>query len=179
VERYQDAEHRLQFYDRVLRSLGDRAALSTGLPPYGLPIATLHITGVDVSGSRYVGQQSVSPRYFQVMGERLLRGREFIGRDRASLEPVAIVNETLAAHYFPNADPIARRIAWKDPWERNPGRGMVGVVAEEKGAGGFDQVGGAEMPMVLRPLAQDPPRSVSIIARVSGAGLRRAAAEID
>jgi putative ABC transport system permease protein len=65
---YKDAV-RLQFYDRVLGALGDNAALSTGLPPYGLSIATLRITGQELPGAHYVGQQSISPRYFHVMGE--------------------------------------------------------------------------------------------------------------
>jgi putative ABC transport system permease protein len=109
----------------------------------------------------------------------LLRGREFNDRDRASSEPVVIVNQTLAHRYFPNADPIGRRIALNDPTEKNPWRVIVGVVADEKRAGGFDRVGWAEMPMVLKPLAQNPPRSASIIARGSGAELQRVVAGID
>ena len=179
VEGYQDAPPRLQFYDRVLRALGDNAALSTGLPPYGLSIATLHITGQQLSGAHYVGQQSVSPRYFRVMGVPLLRGREFTDRDRASSEPVVIVNEALARQYFPNADPIGRRIALNDPSDKNPWRVIVGTVADEKRDGGFDRVGWAEMPMALKPLAQDSPRSAAIVARGSGTDLRRAVAGID
>jgi predicted permease len=177
-EGYQNAV-RLQFYDRVLGALGDNAAISTGLPPYGLSIATLRITGQELSGAHYVGQQSVSPRYLRVMGEPLLRGREFTNRDRTSSEPVVIVNQALVHRYFPNTDPIGRRIALNDPSETNPWRVIVGVVADEKRAGGFDRVGWAEMPMVLKPLAQDPPRSASIVARGSGADLRRAVAGID
>jgi putative ABC transport system permease protein len=109
----------------------------------------------------------------------LLRGREFTDRDRASAEPVAIVNQALARRYFPNSEPIGRRIALNDPSEANPWRVIVGVVADEKRAGGFDRVGWAEMPMVLKPLAQDPPRSASIVARGSRADLRRAVAAID
>ncbi|HTS29188.1 MAG TPA: FtsX-like permease family protein [Bryobacteraceae bacterium] len=115
----------------------------------------------------------------RVMGEPLLRGREFTGRDRASSEPVVIVNQALARRYFANTDPIGRRIALNDPSEKNPWRVIVGVAGHEKRAGGFDRVGWAEMPMVLKPLAQNPPRSASLISRGSGADLRRAAAGID
>jgi putative ABC transport system permease protein len=178
-EGYQDAVRRLQFYDRVLAALGGNAALSTGLPPYGLSIATLRITGQELSGAHYVGQQSVSPRYLRVMGVPLRRGREFTDRDRASSEAVVIVNQELARRYFPNTDPIGRRIALNDPSDTNPWRMIVGVVADEKRAGGFDHVGWAELAMVLKPLAQDPPRSASIVARGSGADLRRAVAGIE
>jgi predicted permease len=175
---YQDAA-RLEFYDRVLRALGDNAALSTGLPPYGLPIATLHIMGQQLTGAHYVEQQSVSPSYLRVMGEPLLRGREFTGRDRASSEPVVIVNEALTRRYFQNVDPIGRRIALDDPSDTNPWRVIVGVVRDEKRNGGFDRAGWAETPMALKPIAQDPRRGAAIVARGSGADLRRAVAGID
>lgn len=179
VERYQDTARRLQFYERVLGVLGDNSALSTGLPPYGLTIATLHINGRDLSGAHYIGHQSVSSSYFRVMGERLLRGREFTDRDRASSEPVVIVNEALVRHYFAGADPIGRRIALNDPSETNPWRVIVGVVADEKRWGGFDHVGWEVRPGVFKPFAQDPPRSASVLARGSGTDLRRAVAGVD
>jgi predicted permease len=175
---YKDAA-RMQFYDRLLGALGENAALSTGLPPYGLAMAALHIAGRELSGVNYVEQQSVSPRYFQVMGEPLLRGREFTDRDRGSSDAVVIVNEALARRYFRNLDPIGRRIALNDPSETNPWRVIVGVVGDEKRAGGFDRAGWAERPMALKPIAQDPPREAAIVARGSGADLRRAVAGID
>ncbi|MGC4051729.1 MAG: ADOP family duplicated permease [Paludibaculum sp.] len=179
AEQYQNAERRQQFYDRVLAALGEEAALSTGLPPYGLAIATLHIAGQELSGAHYVGQQSISPGYFRVMSEPLPRGRAFADRDRAGSEPVVIVNESLARRYFGAAQPLGRRIALDDPTEANPWRTIVGVVADEKRAGGFDRVGWAAMPMALKPLAQDPPRTASIVLRGAGADLRRAVAGVD
>jgi predicted permease len=179
VERYRQAERRMQFYSRMLEAIGENAALSTGLPPYGLPIATLNIPGLELAGANYVGQQSVSPGYFRVMKTRLLSGREFTDRDRASSEPVVIVNEALARRYFPNADSVGRRIALDDPSQSNPWRVIVGVVADEKRAGGFDKTGWTESPMAFKPLAQDPPREASIVARASGTDLRRTVAAID
>lgn len=180
VQGYQDAGRRVRFYDRVLDALGDDAALSTGLPPYGLAqSATLHIPGVEPSESQSVGYRSISPRYFRVMGERLLRGREFNDHDHASSAPVVIVNEALARRYFPNTDPIGQRIALNDPSETNPWRTIVGVVADEKGAGGFDHIGWAAFPGAFKPLAQDSPRSALIVARDLRIDLRRLVAGID
>src|SRR5262249_53443251 len=151
------------FYDRLLEALGDNAALATDLPPYGLSTATLRIQGRELSGVNYVGQQSISPRYLRVMREPLVRGREFTDRDRASSELVVMVNQALARRYSPNTDPIGRRIALNDPSEKTPWRVIGGVAEDEKRAGGFDRVGWAAMQMVLKPLAQNPPRSASII----------------
>jgi putative ABC transport system permease protein len=180
VEGYQDAGRRVRFYDRVLGALGDNVALSTGLPPYGWPqSATLHIPVVGPSESQSIGYRSISPRYFRVMGERLLRGREFNDHDHASSAPVVIVNEALARRYFPDTDPVGQRIALNDPSESNPWRAIVGVVADEKGAGGFDRMGWAALPGAFKPLAQDAPRSALIVARGSAIDLRRAVTGID
>jgi hypothetical protein len=96
-----------------------------------------------------------------------------------SSEPVVIVNESLVRRYFPNTDPIGRHIALNDPSEKNPWRVIVGVAEDEKRAGGFDRVGWTATPMVFEPIAQNPPRSVSMIVRGSGADLRRVVAGID
>jgi predicted permease len=179
VERYPQTERRTQFYGRILEAMGDNAALATGLPPYGLPIAVLHIPGLELSGANYVAAQSVSLEYFRVMRIRLLSGREFTDRDRASSEPVVMVNEALARRYFSNADPVGRRIALDDPSQTNPWRIIVGVVADEKRASSFDRVGWEETPMALKPLAQDPPREADIVARGSGRDLQRALEAVD
>jgi putative ABC transport system permease protein len=63
----------------------------------------------------------VSPGYFETMGIRLLQGRTFNEEDRAGSKLVVVVDETLARHYWPQADPIGRRIQHgksPDPNER-------------------------------------------------------------
>lgn len=52
----------------------------------------------------------VSGDYFAAAGIPLLRGRTFTSADRADSPLVAIVNRTLAEHYWPGQDPIGKRI---------------------------------------------------------------------
>src|SRR5215469_9985373 len=111
AERYPNAESRARFYARALAMFGDPAAFSTGLPPYAVAAAAVHVLGVESPSPRYADYQSVSPGYFRTMGERLLRGREFTERDGASADPVVIVNDALARRDFPASDPVGRRIA--------------------------------------------------------------------
>jgi hypothetical protein len=85
----------------------------------------------------------------------------------------------VAREYFPNTDPIGRRICVGDPSETNPWRTVVGVVANEKRSTNYHQIGCVERGLVLKPLAQDVPRSASIAMRGTGADLRRAVADID
>jgi putative ABC transport system permease protein len=114
-----------------------------------------------------------------VLGVRLMRGRLFDSRDRASSEPVALVNEAIAREYFQEADPIGRRICVGDPGEKNPWRTIVGVVANEKTSRNYHQIGWIERAQVLKPLSQAPPDSASIVVRGPGADLERAITDID
>ena len=72
---------------------------------------------------------AVTPGYFETMGMRILRGRGITDRDTASAPQVVVVNQTLVDRYFPNQDPIGKRleVAFATPpnW-----REIVGMVAD-------------------------------------------------
>src|SRR5205823_3537675 len=52
----------------------------------------------------------VSPGYFEAMGATLVRGRFFEDRDAVGKLRVAIVDEKLAHRFWPDQDPIGRRL---------------------------------------------------------------------
>jgi predicted permease len=52
----------------------------------------------------------VTPGYFEAMGIRMVRGRSFDERDTEAAPRVVIVDERLAKHFWPNSDPIGRRM---------------------------------------------------------------------
>jgi putative ABC transport system permease protein len=62
------------------------------------------------------------------MGMRLLRGRELDRADIDRREPVVVVDEATVRAYFPNEDPIGRRIAFGYGSSNGPWRTIVGVV---------------------------------------------------
>ena len=53
---------------------------------------------------------SVTPGYFEAMGISMVRGRAFDDRDSQTTPRVIIVDERLARHFWPNGDPIGRRM---------------------------------------------------------------------
>jgi predicted permease len=53
-----------------------------------------------IEAGNLVAERSVSPEYFQVMGLRLLGGRNFSDTDTKSVPPVAIVNQAFARRFF-------------------------------------------------------------------------------
>jgi len=54
--------------------------------------------------------RSVTPEYFEAIKIPLLKGRYFTEQDQRGASGVAIINEKLAALYFPQEDPIGKRI---------------------------------------------------------------------
>lgn len=73
--------------------------------------------------------QMVTPRYFETMGIPLQRGRMFGDADRADQPPVAIVSSSVARRFWPNAEPIGKRVGYpyNSTWIT-----IVGVVPDTK-----------------------------------------------
>ncbi len=71
----------------------------------------------------------ISADYFRAMGIPLLEGRIFSARDGAASEAVIIVNQALARRYFPDQDPLGKRLVG-DPAADDPPRRIVGVVGD-------------------------------------------------
>lgn len=69
--------------------------------------------------------RTVTADYFKAMGIAVHRGRGFVPTDRASTERVVVINEALAAKYFPGEEPIGRVLQTFD----DRGERIIGVVA--------------------------------------------------
>jgi putative ABC transport system permease protein len=50
----------------------------------------------------------VTPGYFGTLGIPIKRGRDFLPSDREGSEPVVVINEALAAKFFPGEDPLGK-----------------------------------------------------------------------
>jgi putative ABC transport system permease protein len=53
---------------------------------------------------------ATGPNYLSIVGTTVRAGRDFNDDDRSTALPVAIVNESFAARYWPNQDPIGQRL---------------------------------------------------------------------
>jgi predicted permease len=70
--------------------------------------------------------------YFGAMGIPLLRGRTFTDADKAGAPLVMIVSRKLAQHYWPNQDPIGKRLRIGTAEMQTPWLTVVGEVADVK-----------------------------------------------
>ena len=111
----------------------------------------------------------VSPHYFQTMGIRLLRGRPFSWHDDESAPPVAIVDETFVRAWFPDQDPIGKRVKVnaghvppgmpEPPWTT-----IVGVVNHVKNYG-IDQESRVE---IYVPFLQSTLTQINLVVKTRG-----------
>jgi putative ABC transport system permease protein len=94
----------------------------------------------------------------------LRRGRYFSAADSRETPQVAIINETMARHFFPNEDPIGKRINTSD--ERQPSWWqIVGVAGDVKYNGLADET----QPAMYQPLIQAISGNVFLIVKTESA----------
>ena len=107
------------FIDRVLAEIsavpGVRAATVDGCTPVstGCANSTLYVIGRPQprpEDAPPVLRHYVAPAHFATLGVPLLRGRTFTNEDRAGGLRVAIINHIAAERFFPNEDPIGKRV---------------------------------------------------------------------
>lgn len=117
-ERYPEAAARSQFFqelvDRVQRLPGVRAAAATTQLPlefYGINFSFWR-DGQELQPNEQPNGdfRVVTSGYFATMGIPVLRGRGFERSDRPDGEPVIVIDQTLAARYFPGENPIGQFI---------------------------------------------------------------------
>jgi putative ABC transport system permease protein len=104
----------------------------------------------------------ISPEYFKVLQASLLRGRSFTEDDEDGKPPVAIIDESTARKYWPNANPLGRRVRFTrdrtKPWTT-----IVGVVNDIK-SDGLDIDG---VPHIYVSTYQDSNKRLSVVLRTS------------
>ena len=104
---------------------------------------------------------SATPDYFKAIGAPLRRGRLFTALDHAKAPPVAILNETAAQRWFPNQDPIGRRVVSGGPREVI---GVVGDVLQRN-------PGQPAVPQMFLPFEQRTSATARFIVRAPGNAL--------
>lgn len=169
--RYRDRAQIISFYQQLLQRVEaipgvESAATNISLPPDQLQISDDFV----LEGSATSPDQTYpiaalllsSTSYFKTLGIPLLQGREFTEADKADAPPVMIINETLARQFFPNENPIGKRIR-QNANSRNPFREVVGVVGDVKYSG-IDE---PTKFSIYEPSLQNPASSVYLAVRGS------------
>jgi predicted permease len=128
---YPTTEKQQAFYREVLERLPKPSAIGLGTPFTSVQdsgafgIEGRELTG-DPAGLPHGDMRLVTTGYVETLRIPLRRGRTFETTDRADGLLVAMIDENLAAQYWPNEDPIGKRIRTTE--QESPWYMIVGVV---------------------------------------------------
>ena len=104
---------------------------------------------------------SVGTGYFRTLGIPLVRGRTFTSADSPEAPRVALVSQRAAATFWPNSDPIGKRVS---PDGGRSWATIVGIVGDVRQYG-LDQ---EPTDQFYAPFAQNPRRESTFLVRTSG-----------
>jgi predicted permease len=130
---YDTRTRQAEFYARVLARLEHLPQISAvavvNNPPLSHVNTSLSTQFRSADGAPMaITTRTISPQYFAAMGTPLLRGRLFSDGDTLDSPPVAIINEYMARHMFPDRDAVGRFLPSQKPGTR--GAKIVGVVKD-------------------------------------------------
>ena len=117
--KYPKPELLRDFMDRALPAIRAIPGVSLAGATEAIPLGGNHNDSVILaegyqmkSGESLVSPLniSVTPGYFEALGISMVRGRSFDDRDNETAPRVIIVDERLAQHFWPNQDPLGRRM---------------------------------------------------------------------
>lgn len=187
---YPDVEKQRAFFDRVI----DRARALPGLESISgiseLPAGdSIHGTGflptdrpeprrADVPIVLY---ESVINDYFRTMRIPLVEGRSFNDLDRTDSQPVLVVDRWTADRYWPNQNPIGKRVKLGSKQEPREIVGVVGTVEQKLAV----TLMLGQLGQVYLPMSQGPKPAMALVVRTSGnttqaaSTLRTIVSEID
>jgi putative ABC transport system permease protein len=172
--KYREPQQRQEFYRRLMERVralpGVEAAGATNV----LPLSGQNQSGSFSIEGRVVPQGQTSPHgdrwlvtadYFRTMNIPLVRGRYFAEQDGPDAPGVAIVDETMARKYWPNEDPVGKRISFETGPDNQPRwREIVGLVGHVR----HKDLEGDSRVQYYVPLMQRPNAGVFLAARTSG-----------
>jgi putative ABC transport system permease protein len=137
---YRSATQRTAFarelLERALAIPGVRSAAVADVNPYrGGAGSAIQIPGDPDAPGAVVWQTRVSPGLFRTLGIPLLYGRDFQSSDEQSSTGAAILDENVARKFFPNLDPIGKRVTLGISGGTFPIVGIVGAIKNTNLAG--------------------------------------------
>lgn len=117
-------------------AVGDLAALPLGHSRTNLNPFSMIIEGreTDANQTPLVDGSIVTPEYFHLLRMTLLRGRLFGEADDENAPPVVVVNDAFAQTYWPDDNPVGKRIKIRLPGDRSTfdWNTVVGVIADAR-----------------------------------------------
>ena len=156
---------------RQLPGVEHAAAMSGNMPLFGGTSSTSMADPARPAERRTVLLSHVTADYHRAMRIPLRRGRYIQDADGGGSAPVALINEAMAATFFPGEDPLRRTVHDTSPGQRGE-RAIVGVVADVRRGLETTMNGqvseGRIFPEIYIPLAQSQRSGGELVIRTAG-----------
>lgn len=141
-----------------------QAAYAWGVPLTGNKwTGTMEVVGRPVLDPQkdaiFLPLRSVTPGYFEALGISLMSGRAFRSADDDKAPAVAVINEALAARYFPTGSALGQKMRFRG--DTNKAIEIVGVVGNTR----TDDLSKPAEPEIYFPFWQDGAFSKSLVVR--------------
>lgn len=122
-------------------------------------------TPEEASANPMLNMEVVAPGYFDTFRVPVLRGRAFTEQDREGAPAVVVISQSTARHYWPDGDPIGKRLGMGPPPDQQL-LTVVGVVPDTR----YRDLREAR-PSIYFPLAQSffPFAPTTLVIRAEGA----------
>ena len=168
---YADDGSRREFYRRLLEQIkvlpGVRASGAATIIPFsdGSNSNAIHVEGYPPlpPGQYYLTQtRVVTPGYFQALGIPLLAGRDFAQSDQNPRAPVAIVSEAFRKKYWPEGNPLGKRLKLGTHTSQDPWMTVVGVVGDSR-----RRLNQEPRMKIYRPVGEAPIFGMTLVMRTS------------
>jgi putative ABC transport system permease protein len=133
VEFFQEAVKRVEAIPGVQQASNvSMLPLNRGraLTSFTMPVLFDSNPEVDIASRPRVDVRMINSDFFKTMGIPILKGRDFTEREIVEPEArVIIINDTMARRFWPNENPLGRRIKLNrlEPWDE-----IIGVVGNIK-----------------------------------------------
>jgi len=117
--KYEEFERRTQFYNDLVQRIEGLAGVKSAAVTTNLPLYRQgNSIGISIEGrpapppgqENIVVTRIVSPKYFDTMSIPFLSGRQLTDHDINTSPRVVVISETMARRYWPNEDPVGKRI---------------------------------------------------------------------
>jgi putative ABC transport system permease protein len=175
--RYTNGTQQSAFFEELLRRVRDLPGVQSAAVSDSVPFSGINDQGsFSIEGRSNAELQKyslygpeanrphVSTEYFETMGIPVVRGRTFDQQDTATGRRVAVISELAAQTYWPNEDPIGKRVSIDSDNGRPLWHEIVGIVRSTRHFGLEER----QKPELYVPHTQSPSQFMLLVVRVQG-----------
>jgi predicted permease len=170
-DKYQDAEARTHFFDRLdtrLRTIAgsDEVSIASTIPTRGVPQRRIEVGGrpSPPENGELAQVMTAGTNYFRTMGRPTIAGRDFTAADDLAAPGVVIVNERFSDEYWPGDQALGKRLRMVDGNAPGHWRTVIGIAPNIMQGDATRQ---RFKPVIYLPFRQQPSARAFVFVRAS------------